>query len=142
MGITKLAMRGRWERRDWPSKPDCRRAIDYQETRGDIDKSHIGVIGHSLGGIETFALTALDSRIRVVVACVTPVGALDRMGDPVRAPRNFARALNGRPSLMQMGRNDPFCNEAQAQGLFDIIPGSKYASTHSSRSISYHFVRS
>ena len=94
------------------------------------------MIGHSLGGIETFALTAMDSRIRVALACVTPVGALDRMRDPVRAPRNFARALNGRPFLMQMGRNDPFCNEAQAQSLFDIIPGSKkeivfYDSGHS-----------
>jgi dienelactone hydrolase len=115
---------------------DCRRAIDYLETRSEIDKSRIGVTGHSLGGIESFALTALDSRIKVAVACITPVGNLDRMGDPVRAPRNFARALGGRPFLMQMGRNDPFCTPEQAQNLYEIIPGSKkelvfYDSGHS-----------
>ena len=66
---------------------DCRRAIDYLETRPEINKSRIGVTGHSLGGIETFALTALDSRITVAVACVVPVGNLDKMGDPVRAPK-------------------------------------------------------
>ena len=47
------------------------------------------------------------------------------MGDPVRATRNFARALDGRSFLMQMGRNDQFCTVEQAQRLYDIIPGSK-----------------
>ena len=117
---------------------ECRRAIDYLETRSQIDKSRVGVVGYSLGGIETFALTALDIRVKVAVACVTPFGHLDDPlgGDPVIAPRSFARALNGRPLLMQMGRNDQFCTPEQAQRLYDIIPGSKkeilsYASGHS-----------
>ena len=47
------------------------------------------------------------------------------MGDPVRATKNFARTLDGRSFLMQMGRNDQFCTVEQAQRLYDIIPGSK-----------------
>ena len=116
---------------------ECRRAIDYLETRSEIDKSRVGVVGYSLGGIETFALTALDTRIKVAVACVTLVGSIDRFGgDPVFSPRSFVRALNGRPFLMQMGRNDQFCTPEQAQRLFDIIPDFKkeivfYDSGHS-----------
>jgi dienelactone hydrolase len=105
---------------------DCRRALDYLETRGDIDKSRIGVTGYSLGGIETFALTALDARIKVAVACATPAGYLDSPAEqPVLAPRNFVRAIQDRPFLMQMGRNDPSCTVEQAQRLYDLIPGSK-----------------
>ncbi len=36
------------------------------------------------------------------------------MGDPVRATRNFARALDGRAFLMLMGRNDQFYTVEQA----------------------------
>jgi len=36
------------------------------------------------------------------------------IGDPVRATRNFARALNGRLFLMQMGRTDEFFTVEQA----------------------------
>jgi len=59
--------------------------------------------------------------------CVRRWGNLDRIGDFLRAPGNFARAQNGRPFLMQVGRNDWFCTVEQAQRLYDIIPGSKAA---------------
>ena len=76
--------------------------------------------------MDSFALMALDKRFRVAVACVTPAGDVESTGkDEAFAPRNFARALDGRPFLMQMGRNDPYCNEAQAQRVYDLIPGSK-----------------
>ncbi len=99
---------------------ESRRAIDYLETRPEIDKSRVGVIGYSMGGMETFAVTALDTRVKVAVACATP-----DYPDPVVAPRNFARGLKDRPFLMLTGRNDPVCPAEQAQLLFDFIPGSK-----------------
>lgn len=106
---------------------DCRRAIDYLETRDDIDHAKIGVLGYSLGGIETFALTALDPRIQASVACVTPAGHLDRMGfTSAVLPRTFAARVGDRPFLMLMGRRDhDSCGEAQAKRLFDRIGGSK-----------------
>ncbi|MCP4726889.1 MAG: alpha/beta fold hydrolase, partial [bacterium] len=51
---------------------DHRRAIDYLSTRSDIDIERIGVFGHSMGGIMTFLLTAMDDRIKVAVPCVGP----------------------------------------------------------------------
>jgi dienelactone hydrolase len=104
---------------------ESRRAIDYLETRPEIDAARIGVTGYSMGGIETFALAALDARIKVAVACVTPAGEFERNYDPVIAPHSFARGLAGRPFLMQMGREDDFCTAEQAQRLYDLIPGAR-----------------
>ena len=104
---------------------DCRRGIDYLATRSDIDESQIGVLGYSLGAIETFALTALDTRVKVAVACVPPIGHLDRMGfSPSILPQTFARELKDRPLLMLMGRQDPSSTEAEARRIHDLIPAS------------------
>ncbi len=116
---------------------ECRRAIDYLETRPEIEAGRIGVVGYSLGGIETFALTALDSRVKSSVACVTPSAFLDQLGaGPGIKPSSFATALNDRPFLMLMGRNDEYCDSSSAQRLYDVIPGSRkklvfYESGHS-----------
>lgn len=43
---------------------DARQALDWVETRPEIDPSRIGVFGISMGGIRAAFLTPLDSRIR------------------------------------------------------------------------------
>ncbi|HUG53447.1 MAG TPA: acetylxylan esterase [Vicinamibacteria bacterium] len=47
---------------------DARRALDYLETRPEVDPSRLGMIGHSLGGQETLFTTALDTRIKAAVS--------------------------------------------------------------------------
>jgi dienelactone hydrolase len=47
---------------------DARRALDYLETRPEVDVSRLGMIGHSLGGQETLFTTAIDTRIRAAVS--------------------------------------------------------------------------
>jgi len=47
---------------------DARRALDYLETRPEVDASRLGMIGHSLGGQETLLTTALDTRIRAAAS--------------------------------------------------------------------------
>ena len=47
---------------------DACRALDYLETRPDVDASRLGMIGHSLGGQETLFTTAIDTRIRAAVS--------------------------------------------------------------------------
>jgi dienelactone hydrolase len=47
---------------------DARRALDYLETRPEVDASRLGMIGHSLGGQETLFTTAVDTRIRAAVS--------------------------------------------------------------------------
>ena len=47
---------------------DARRALDYLETRPEVDASRLGMIGHSLGGQETLFTAAIDTRIRAAAS--------------------------------------------------------------------------
>ncbi|MEZ5557023.1 MAG: alpha/beta fold hydrolase [Pseudomonadales bacterium] len=99
---------------------DYRRAIDYLATRGDVDVDRVGILGYSMGGHMSFILGAVEPRVRAVVACVVPATP----GMPMRASQ-FARDLGERPLLLMMGRQDQFYTEAQAQALFDEVPGDE-----------------
>jgi len=64
---------GRW---DWPSRGytpagtevwNAMRALDYLETRPDVDKERMGVTGLSGGGVISWCLGAADERVKVVV---------------------------------------------------------------------------
>ncbi len=46
---------------------NCIRALDYLETRSDVDPNRLGVTGRSGGGIYSWWLTALDDRIAATV---------------------------------------------------------------------------
>lgn len=107
---------------------DYRRAIDYLETRKEIDPYRIGVIGYSLGGSMSFVLTGVDSRIKVTIACVSPTLMRQRWPNQHNisaiAPYNFVRAIKGRPLLMLMGRNDNFnYTVEEARALYELIEG-------------------
>jgi dipeptidyl aminopeptidase/acylaminoacyl peptidase len=107
---------------------DYRKAIDYLETRKEIDLNRIGVIGYSLGGSMSFVLGGVDSRIKVIIACVSPTFMRQRWTNQHNisaiAPFNFVRAIKGRPLLMLMGRNDDFnYTVEEARALYDLIEG-------------------
>ena len=46
---------------------DVLRLLDYLETRDDVDTQHIGLIGFSKGGMETYLAAAVDDRIAVAI---------------------------------------------------------------------------
>jgi len=65
--------KGRW---DWPSRGytpvgtevwNGMRALDYLETRSDVDPDRMGVTGLSGGGVVSWCLGAADERVKVVV---------------------------------------------------------------------------
>lgn len=99
---------------------DYRRGLDYLATRGDIDMERIGVIGYSMGGFGTFALTAVDPRIRVAVACVAPTAWGH---DVVLAPANYVRAIGDKPFCMLNGLNDEVCLAAPGRELYALLEG-------------------
>ena len=72
---------------------DVVRAIDYLVSRDDIDASRIGLVGTSQGGGMALAVTALDPRVKVVVAHVP------FLCDMRTAARTPARIWCGRPAL-------------------------------------------
>ena len=97
---------------------DYRRAIDYLESRPDIDAGRVGVLGYSMGGHMAFQLGALEPRVKAIVACVVPATP----GMPIAAT-TFARSLSQAPLLMLMARQDQFYTVGQAQQLYDLVPG-------------------
>ncbi|MDX2032188.1 MAG: alpha/beta hydrolase family protein [Blastocatellia bacterium] len=53
------------------------RAVDYLQTRPDVDRSRIGVTGFSLGGAMSWYAAAADPRLTVVVPVCGGVGTYD-----------------------------------------------------------------
>jgi dienelactone hydrolase len=97
---------------------DYRRAIDYLETRPEIDSKRIGILGYSMGGTQTFLLTGVEPRIKVAVAIATPA---ERSKWSLVAPQNFLGGISDRPILTIIGRTDELCPLAHAQALQRLI---------------------
>lgn len=75
---------GRW---DWPSRGytpagtevwNAMRALDYLETRPDVDADRMGVTGLSGGGVISWCLGAADERVKVVVP-VCQTGSIEHV---------------------------------------------------------------
>lgn len=49
---------------------DLWRLLDYLETRPDIDMKKIGMIGFSMGGIQTYLAASVDDRVKVSVPAI------------------------------------------------------------------------
>jgi dienelactone hydrolase len=50
---------------------DLWRTVDYLKTRDDVDADKLGMIGFSMGGIETWLAAAVDERIKVAVPAIS-----------------------------------------------------------------------
>jgi len=98
---------------------DYRRAIDYLESRDDIDTDRIGLIGYSMGGTQSFMLTAVEPRINAAVACATPS---EQQRSTLYAPQNHVHGIGERPFLMVAGTGDTMCTVTHAKALFELIP--------------------
>jgi cephalosporin-C deacetylase-like acetyl esterase len=48
---------------------DVMRALDYLETRPDVDNTRMGMLGHSGGGMMTILTAPLEPRIRAAMSC-------------------------------------------------------------------------
>jgi dienelactone hydrolase len=49
---------------------DIWRTIDYLQARPDVDGERIGMIGFSMGGIETWLAASVDERVKVAVCAI------------------------------------------------------------------------
>lgn len=102
---------------------DAIRAIDYLETRADVDASRIGTMGMSMGSTLAWWLAALDTRVKAVaeLCCLTDFHALvednglDRHGIFYYVPDLLNHFTTGqinaliapRPHLSLAGNLDP-----------------------------------
>ena len=101
---------------------DIWRAVDYLQTRDDVDPSRIGLVGVSKGGIETWLAGAVDDRIKVAI--------------PAIAVQSFRWSLDngqwqGRAKTIQAAHvaaakdlGEPAVNAKVCRALWDkVIPG-------------------
>lgn len=96
---------------------DLERAIDFIQTRKELDPNRIGYLGISLGGIIGTVASGVDDRIKVPVI-VLAGGQLNLMYGKkalsqetrdylsVMDPINFVREISPRPLLMINAEND------------------------------------
>jgi dienelactone hydrolase len=105
---------------------DLIRGIDYLETRPEIDRERIGVVGHSLGAIVGMYLAALDDRIKVAVPAamyfIPPRkqkfctrGMYELIEERVGYPTLLAMAADRCPTLIPVGDDDPVCGGREVQ---------------------------
>ena len=101
---------------------DYRRAIDYLETRTEIDSAKIGAIGSSMGAMTTFLLTGVEPRVKVAVAKAAP--NIQRKYS-ANSAYNFAAAIKNQPFLILAGKSDPWSGVHGSQQLFNLVASPK-----------------
>ncbi len=96
---------------------DLRRAVDFIQTRKDLDSDRIGYLGISLGGIIGTVFCGVDQRVKVPVIVLGGGGmhlmfGTDALSDETRdylsmiEPLNFVQMIAPRPLLMINAEND------------------------------------
>ena len=86
---------------------DYRRALDFIIERGEVATNRIGLVGYSMGGMDSFYLLSVEPRIKMAVACVPPL--LSASYGPA-SPIDYSWGVRDRPFLLLMGRKDGATN--------------------------------
>ena len=94
---------------------DYRRALDYLAQRDDIDMKRIGLVGYSMGGMDSFYLLSVEPRIKTAVACVPP---LISQGYGPAWPIDYSWGVKGKSFLMLMGRKDEMGDPAKVEASY------------------------
>lgn len=109
---------------------DLRRAVDFIESRQELDPERIGYFGISLGGIIGTVFCGVEKRIKVPVI-VLAGGQLDllfkeKMPSEVAKdfvsfidPMNFVKQISPRPLLMINAKNDEVVPPEMSKLLFE-----------------------
>ncbi len=94
---------------------DYRRALDYLTQRDDIDAKRIGLVGYSMGGMDSFYLLSVEPRIKTAVACVPP---LTSAGYGPASPIDYSWGVKGKSFLMLMGRQDEMGDPVRVEASY------------------------
>jgi len=98
---------------------DCKRSIDYLETRSDIDSKRLAYVGFSLGGWLGAIIPAVEDRLKVSILLIGglwPYGPRPEIGQI-----NYVTRVKI-PTLMLSGKYDTnFPYEASAKPMFDLL---------------------
>jgi dienelactone hydrolase len=101
---------------------DLWRTVDYLVTRRDVDPNRLGMIGFSMGGIETWMAAAVDPRIKVSV----PAIALQSFRWSLENDRWQGRARTIQAAHVAAAKDlgEPAVNQKVCRALWEkIVPG-------------------
>ena len=94
---------------------DYRRALDYMAQRDEIDIKRVGLVGYSMGGMDSFYLLSAEPRIKMAVACVPP---LSSPAYGPTTPIDYTWGIGPKPFLMLMGRKDDMYEAAKVDASY------------------------
>lgn len=109
---------------------DLRRAVDFIETREELDAQRIGYYGISLGGITGTIFCGIDNRIKVPIVALAG-GQLNLLYEKealtkeakdfvsIIEPLNFVKKIAPRPFLMLNAKNDEIVPPLMSTLLFN-----------------------
>ena len=128
----------RWRDHAVQAAQDLMRALDYAETRPELNLERAGYIGFSMGTILGVAFVALDERIKAAVFTIGGSVTLTRLqqfsgqtGEEVALIADlvdsaaYAPLIAPRPVLMINGRTDEVVLPESGQRLFDALEEPK-----------------
>jgi dienelactone hydrolase len=95
---------------------DYRRGLDYITQRDDVDADRIGLLGYSMGAMDSFYLISVEPRIKTVVACVPPL--INDSYNPT-SPVDYTWGVKDLPLLMLMGRQDDMYDVATVDATYN-----------------------
>ncbi|RAJ09967.1 alpha/beta hydrolase [Arenibacter echinorum] len=108
---------------------DLRRAVDFIETRNELDASRIGYYGISLGGITGTVFCGVEDRIKVPIVALAGgqmnlLYEKDALTEEAKnfvsfiEPLNFVKQIAPRPFLMLNAKNDEIVPPIMSTLLF------------------------
>ncbi len=115
---------------------DLRRAVDYLDSRADIDPDRTAFIGISLGGITGAVFCAVEERIELPILALAGGGLRWALGKeafserlldmiaPIE-PLNFVQKLGSRPVLFLNAERDEVIPKIASLMLHKAVPGEK-----------------
>jgi dienelactone hydrolase len=74
---------------------DDMRTVDYLVTRPEVDPQRIGCVGHSVGGLRSAYLAALDDRIKAAVVCSWMCSFPNQLAKHVRSTIGHTKLIPG-----------------------------------------------
>jgi predicted esterase len=98
---------------------DYRRALQYVETRPELDLGRIGTVGQSMGGITSVYLAAVEPRVSIVVA---GAAALAEPWLYPLSPINLAPVLRRTQVLLIAASKDSLIPRANVDALTAALP--------------------
>jgi dienelactone hydrolase len=100
---------------------EMRRGLDYLETRPDIDRSRIALIGISAGGGPGVFVTALESRYRSVILAGSGISSSEKNYAAAANRINFVSRIAA-SKLMFHGRYDEDTSlKSEAEPMFRLL---------------------